>query len=308
MSNYTGWIKHSFQRYLFVVNPISGARSKDILLSDIEEFCKSRNWEYHIVLTNGFSDKENIQTVISRYQPEVIVAVGGDGTVNLVAQAVAHTEMVMGIIPMGSGNGLSKDLNIPQFNHKSALQILENPTVTGLDSLMANDHFFVHLCDLGFNAHIVKLFMRSGKRGLLSYIKFSIKEFFNYKTFRYEIKTNKGNYKGYAFMITIANSNQFGSNLTINPEGVYDDGIFEIVIIKRFPRKRILGLLVKLIRKRINFSPYCITVKCKEAEIYTKKKKALQYDGEPGGVVNKVNISIQHNSLKVIVPASTVNT
>lgn len=289
-------------KFLFVINPISGGLDKDNVVQMINEFCKKHNLEFKIYYTTGEKDIEHIEQHIKEFDPKIIIAGGGDGTVNLVAQLILNSDKMLGILPTGSGNGLAKDLKIPHVNLKSALDLLINHKVKKLDTLTANGRYFMHICDLGFNAHVVRLFNKTKKRGLLSYIRFSVREFFKYKTFRYHITTDKGEYKGLAFMITIANSNQFGSNLTINPDGKVDDGEFEIIIIKRFPRNQILGILIRLLTNKINFSPYSIILKAKEAVIRTKKGKTLQYDGEIYGKIKKAEIKINPGSLKVITP------
>lgn len=291
-----------YNKFLYVVNPISGDREKEDILEDIQVLSKKYSLAHVLLKTTGGDDKKEIIKAIDSFNPEVVVAVGGDGTVNLVAEIVAGTDLILGIIPMGSGNGLSKDLNIPQNNIEKAFNVLYQSHEVAIDTLTANGHFFMHLCDIGFNARIVKLFNKGKSRGLLSYMRFTLKEFFKYKTSYYRIETDNGTFEGRAFMITIANSNQFGSNLIINPNGKYDDGIFEVIIIKRFPRKKAVRLFLMLLFKRINFSPYCVILKCKHATIHSKKRKSFQYDGEIAGEVNEVTIGIKKHNLKVIVP------
>lgn len=292
----------SYHRYLFVVNPISGDRKKENILEQLDSFTSKHKIEHKILKTTGENDEEQIKEEIDLYHPDVVVAVGGDGTVNLVARQIVNSDIALGILPMGSGNGLSKDLGIPQLNKNNAFDLLQSPHVIKIDTLEAGGHFFMHLCDIGFNAHIVKLFSKSKSRGLISYIKFTLREFLSYKTSKYKIKTDNGQFEGNAFMITVANSNQFGSNLTINPMGKCNDGLFEVIIIKRFPRKQALKLFLQLLFKRIIFSPHCLTIQCKEAEIICRKKKVLQYDGEIAGEVKKIKIKIHPHSLNVIVP------
>lgn len=291
-----------FSKYLFIVNPISGDRDKTDIFETIQKFSEEHEVQQLTVKTSGNEDEKEVAKALREYQPEVVVAVGGDGTVNLVAQQVAGTDLALGIIPMGSGNGLSKDLNIPQNNLDRSFNLLFQSNTKSIDTLTVNGHFFMHLCDIGFNARIVKLFNKGSSRGLLSYMKFTVKEFYKYRTTRYEVKTDNGNFNGKAFMITVANSNQFGTNLTINPNGEVDDGLFEVIIIKNFPRKKALRLFLQLLFKRINFSPYCIILKCREANISCRKKKTLQYDGEISGEVQNAEIKIFPKNLKVIVP------
>lgn len=290
------------RKFLFVINPISGGTGKEEIVRQIEAFCENNKILPRLYFTSGRNDRAKIKKEIEAFGPEVIVASGGDGTVNLVAEQILHTEKALGILPTGSGNGLAKDLKIPQMNLQSALDVLIHPKIRSIDTLTANGKYFMHICDLGFNAHVVKLFNKTKKRGLLSYMRFSISEFFKYKTFRYQITTDRAMHKGLAFMITIANSNQFGSNLTINPDGRVDDGEFEIIIIKRFPRKKIFSILFRLLTHRINFSPYSIVLKARQAVIKTKKAKTLQYDGEILGKITTVEIKINPGSLKVLAP------
>lgn len=290
------------KKILFVINPISGGVDKDEMVKQIEMFCEDHAIAHSLYFTAGKNDRELIRNEIDGFDPDTIVAAGGDGTVNLVAELILNTDKALGILPTGSGNGLAKDLKIPQLNLNAALKVLMDPNVRRIDTLTANGRFFMHICDLGFNAHVVKLFNKTRKRGLLSYIRFSVREFFKYKTFRYQIITDKTMRKGFAFMITIANSNQFGSNLTINPDGKVDDGEFEIIIIKRFPRKQVFSILYRLMTHRITFSPYSIVLQAKQAVIITKKNKTLQYDGEILGKIREVEIKINPHSLLVIAP------
>lgn len=293
---------NELKRYLYVINPIAGERSKDDFDAVIQEYSEHYGLEYKLFHTTGQDDVQQIRALLSAYDPEVVMAVGGDGTVNMVARIIAGSKRILGILPAGSGNGLSKDLQIPQNNASLAMERLLHGHVSEMDTLYANQYFFMHLADIGFNAHIVKLFSRSNSRGLKTYIKFVLKEFFKYPTYHYEVETDNGNFSGNAFMITVANSNQFGSNLTINPDGNCSDGKFEVIIIKRFPKKQALAVFWRLLSKKIKFSPYCIILKCTRATVRCAKKRSLQYDGEIARKVREVNFKIKHQNLRIIIP------
>jgi diacylglycerol kinase (ATP) len=290
------------KRYLFVINPIAGEVEKGAFQKRIREESRTYDWDFKEYLTTGKNDREIIQEILKSYDPDLVIAVGGDGTVNLVAELLAGSKRALAIIPAGSGNGLAKDLHIPQNNLPDALEQLLHGQIVEIDTLRANKNFFMHLADIGFNAHIVKLFSKSSSRGLFTYMRFVLKEFFKYPTNYYEIETDNGSFKGNAFMITIANSNQFGSNLTINPDGNWSDGKFEVVIIKRFPKKQALALFFRLLTKKIQFSPHCIIIQCTKAKIICEKKKTLQYDGEIAGKVRKANFSIKKRNLRIVIP------
>lgn len=294
--------QQKFNKYLFIVNPISGGTEKDQILELIEEGALNHQLEFKIFQTTGDNDNQKIGELIQDFDPEVVVAAGGDGTVNMVARHLLNTKKILGILPIGSGNGLAKDLEIPQFTNRRTLEVLFKPRVIQIDTLEANNKFFMHIADLGFNAKIVKLFNNSKHRGIISYMVFSVKEFFKFKTFRYSITTDSEHQKGNAFMIVIANTNSYGTNITINPDGKANDGQFEVVIIRRFPKKKILSLMFRLITRRINFFPYSIVMKCKKATINTRKKHTLQFDGEIAERLNKVDFSINPRSLNIIVP------
>lgn len=293
---------NELKRYLFVINPISGEVDKSDLAALVDNFALTYKWDYKVYNTTGKDDKQQLTSLLEEFEPEIVVAAGGDGTVSLVAQLLQGTSMVLGIIPAGSGNGLSKDLGIPQSNFQAALNALIHGKIAPMDTLMANDFFFMHLADVGFNAHIVKLFNKSASRGLSTYARFVLREFFKYPMNYYEVITDNGEFRGNAFMVTVANSNQYGSNLTINPDGHWGDGKFEVIIIKRFDKKEALKLLYKLLVKQIKFSPHCIIIPCTKATVYCEKKKTLQYDGELAKKVRKVEFKIHPGHLRVIVP------
>lgn len=290
------------KRFLFVINPVAGGIDKEDFYSYIEENSAILKWEYKICNTTGERDAERIQGEIESFYPQAVIAVGGDGTVSLVAQILQGTDYILGIVPAGSGNGLSKDMGIPQHNLKLALDSLLHGEVVKIDTLNANKHFFLHLADVGFNAHIVKLYDNSESRGLRAYIRFVLQEFFTYQNHYYEVETDNGSYRGHAFMITVANSRQFGSSLTINPEGNWADGQFEVVIIKPFPKREALKLFWRLLSRKIRFSSNSIILKCSRAHISCKRRRTLQYDGEVAGKVKEVSFSIAHQNLHIIVP------
>lgn len=293
---------HKLRRYLFVVNPISGAVDKSALDELLNDFAQTYKWELKSFNTTGKDDAKRLKELLQAYQPEIVVAVGGDGTVSLVAQQLVGTDMVLGIIPAGSGNGFAKDLGLPQNNFSAALVALMHGRIAKMDTLKANEHFFMHLADVGFNAHIVKLFNKSATRGLITYMRFVVREFFKYPTTYYEIITDNGEFRGNAFMITVANSNQYGSNLTINPDGHWGDGKFEVIIIKRFQKKEAFRIFYRLLTNRIKFSPHCVIIQCTKATVFCEKKKTLQFDGEFAKKVMKVDFSIKPASLQVIIP------
>jgi len=288
--------------FLFVINPIAGGNDKRSLPERIDRFALEEEVTAHILETTGQDDPKRIRREIRNLKPDVVVACGGDGTVNLVAEVLAHTEITLGILPLGSGNGLAKDLNIPHVFLEQAFELLAHGKARPIDTLEANGRFFLHLCDLGFNAHIVRLFNQGKKRGFRTYLKYTLREFLAYKTEKFKVKADGNFFRGRAFMVTIANTNRFGSNLAINPDGKEDDGFFEVIVIKRFPRSKAIGLFFALLARRLQFSPYTLYFKCKKVKVICKKRSVLQVDGEIVGETRGVHVKLHPRSLHVITP------
>ncbi len=290
---------------LFVINPHAGGKNKFEITSEIKHCCTGRSLFPHLYETIGVNDKEEILKLMDLLKPRAIIAVGGDGTVNLVGGLLLNSETALGIIPAGSANGLAKDLNIP-VNFEEALDIVQNFHTKKIDTLKINGKNCFHLSDLGFNARVVHRFAESNFRGKISYFWYALKEFFSYKFFAYKINSPELNKKGKAFMMVLTNANKFGTNITINPIGVINDGYFEISIIKPFPKIFAPMILFRLISNTISKSKYFKIIRLKKATISNSWKELFHIDGEP--VIERsetLEVEILHKSLKVILPKTT---
>jgi diacylglycerol kinase (ATP) len=290
-----------FKTVLFVINPISGDLDKEDLEARIEGFCLSCDIRQIFYNTTGQGDLEELRKMIFEKKPDAVFAAGGDGTVNLVAEALNHTATPLGIIPMGSGNGLSKDLGIPQ-DPDEALVLLQHYQVKSIDTLDLNGHCSFHLSDLGFNALVVKRFSEGVTRGPGAYAWIAMQEYLAYEPRQYRIETDTDSFDGPAFMLTVANANTFGSNAAINPDGIIDDGKFEICLIEPFPKAAGLGILYKLYTDAINESVYTRRIRCSQATIYNLEDEVAHVDGEPKDLGKIIKVTMHPSSLKVILP------
>ncbi|MBK0402831.1 hypothetical protein I5M27_07520 [Adhaeribacter sp. BT258] len=286
---------------LFVVNPVSGDIEKGTVNETIEAFCLSNQINFGFFETTGENDLQNLKTILKKESYQAVFAVGGDGTSHLVGSALIHSSTPMGIIPMGSGNGLSKDVGIPQ-TLDDALGILLHYQVKAIDTLSVNNEICVHLTDLGFNALVVKKFSEGEKRGAASYALIAMQEYLTYEPKLYTIETDNGNFKGPAFMVTITNANAFGSNATINPSGIIDDGKFEICIIEPFPKASGLQILYRLYNDSIEASDYSRLISCRRAVINNTEQDVSQVDGEPMDLGEQVTIKLLPKSLLLLLP------
>lgn len=286
---------------LFVINPIAGDIDKEELEEEIRDECSSHDIRCEIYRTTGEGDKETIRQKIQSKEFDSVYAVGGDGTVNLVASLLIHTDTPLGIIPLGSGNGLSKDLSIPQ-DTEEALELVHEHVVRNIDTITLNGHPSIHLSDLGFNALVVERFCAGETRGPGSYAWIAMQEYMSYEPKNYRIETDAEVFEGTAFMVTIANANAFGSNANINPNGILNDGRFEICLIEPFPKAAGIGILYKLYTDSIDTSVYTRRLSCKWAKIYNLDGEVMHIDGEPIDLGTEVTVEMHPKSLKVILP------
>ena len=290
-----------FQKLLFVINPISGDVDKSNLEAAITMYCQAHQLQFKIFKTSGSNDLEKLKKLLAEYTADAVFAAGGDGTVSLAACAVKNSSCPLGIIPLGSGNGLSKDLGIPQ-EMDQALELISYHSIKAIDTLELNGHPCFHISDLGFNALVVARYSEAESRGPQTYAFIALQEYLNYDCHEYRVETDSETFEGGAFMITITNSNAFGSNVKINPNGIIDDGIFEICLIETFPKMAAFKIMYNLYTETPENSEFTRIMSCKEATIYNYTDTLAQIDGEVVELGKKIEIKQLPKSLRVVVP------
>jgi YegS/Rv2252/BmrU family lipid kinase len=288
-------------KLLIIINPAAGGKDKSELPKEIEIFCEENQIEYVILKTGKKSIAHKIEDEIKRFKPDCVVATGGDGTVNIVGKLLINSNMPLGIIPLGSSNAVAKNLDIPLTVAEGLKNILNFHT-KDIDTLNINDHVCLHLCDLGFNANLIKRAHKSKFRGMITYAISFFQELTTFKFFKYKVVTQSEELESKAFAITITNMQLYGNRAAINPNGKVDDGKFEICIFKPFPRIAMVKMFYQLYRHTIHYSKYSIFIHAKEATIYNKEKESVHIDGEPVNLKPEINIKIVPKSLKVVVP------
>lgn len=290
------------ENILFVINPISGDIEKDDLTTEVRNFMKSHHYNIEFLHTTGKNDKQKITDKIKTVQPTTVVAVGGDGTCNLVAQTLLHKSIKMGILPLGSANGMASELNLPKTVEEN-LELIAKGKSKKIDVLQINDnHICLHLSDIGFNAQLINTYEKSDSRGLFGYTKSFIEEFGNASPAKYEIMLNDATISRNAFMVVLANASKFGTGAIINPEGKPDDGYFELVIIRPQNFAEFLEMLVPFYTRKIHTLDFVDTYKCKQVQIKNPEQQNLQIDGEIIGQPLQVNVEILPRSVELIVP------
>lgn len=284
-------------KILLVVNPISGDKDKteliDLVKNNIDQDCSLIEYR-----TSGENDVEEIREIIQRERLDRILIAGGDGTVKVVAEAMDDLQICIGILPAGSANGLANDLNLPLEPEEFVKTALGDQTKL-IDIICINNQFGLHISDFGLNAHLIKEYEGSRIRGIFGYAINSIPTLIqNEGPYDFTIQTEKETYSRTAIMLAIANSKKFGTGAIVNPDGEIDDGIFEILVFKKFDLLEIL----KTLNKETEISTDFIEViSAKKVKITTKKPVPFQIDGEYCDELTKVEAYILPRRLKIAV-------
>lgn len=286
------------QKIAFVINPNAGVKKK----IDIIEFVKGyfpESIPYDLIVWKNPYDFEDVKQQILSGSYTVVVACGGDGTVNMVSSVVMNTDMALGILPLGSGNGLARSNGIP-LDLEDALKVIARAEIKTIDGALINGIPFFCTAGVGFDALIAEKFAASTTRGFLTYFKTSISEFFSYKPNDYTITVDGELLQTKAFLITVANAGQWGNNVYIAPEASLNDGILHVSILKPFVVSSIGSIGLKLFRKKIHTSPHLISLNGKIIEIGFEGQLPVHYDGEPLKAEGRLRIEVVPNALKVV--------
>ena len=284
----------------FIINPVSGVKGKEKIPHLIDKWLDKDRFETHLFYTERAGHGTEIARRLSAEGFPYIVAVGGDGTVNEIGRGIIHTNSALGIIPLGSGNGLARHLKIP-MNAQRAIEYLNTAQVVDVDYGKANDHIFFCTCGVGFDAHISRQFALAGKRGLKTYAEKVIKEYFTYKPQQYSIKSDIMDIEREAFLITFANASQYGNNAYIAPHADMQDGMMDICVLSNFPLVNAPELAVRLFTKRIDKSRYMFSLCTNKVTLQREKAGAFHFDGEASEAGKEIEISIVPNGLKMLV-------
>lgn len=290
------------KKIAFIVNPISGTASKKAVLEQLKEtFTPAAGYDAVFYLTQGAGDAFNAALRFRDEKYDIVVAVGGDGTVNQVARGLVDSETVLGIIPMGSGNGLARHLKLPRFHHR-AIDVILNGKAQYIDAGRINDEIFFCTAGIGFEAVIGDRFNSAGSRGLITYLEQCAKEYVNYRREEYRVSIPGYDFKTKAFLITFANSSQWGNNVFIAPDADISDGMIDMVVWKRALLANMPLITAGLLMKTIQYSEFVDTFRCREITITRQAESLVQFDGESRLMGKELHISVIHNAVKVLVP------
>lgn len=298
-------MNENMKKLIFIVNPISGTQSKDLILNLLDEKIDKEKYTWDVVYTKRAGHAIEIAAQAAEMKTDVVVAIGGDGTINEIGRSLVHTETALGIIPCGSGNGLARHLHIP-MEPKKALEIINDGICDIIDYGKINGTDFFCTCGVGFDAFVSLKFANAGKRGLLTYLEKTLQESLTYQPETYELETEDGTYKYKAFLIACGNASQYGNNAYIAPQATLTDGLLDVTILEPFTVLDVPSLAFQLFNKTIDQNSRIKTFRCKNLRIHRSKPGVIHFDGDPMQADENVNIEIIQKGLRVIVPKTTV--
>jgi YegS/Rv2252/BmrU family lipid kinase len=286
-------------RILFLVNPVSGGKRKEKLITKLKSLIQSEGVSAQVYLTSSRTDTIEKAAQAVRENLHTVVAVGGDGTINDVASQLVGTQIALGIIPMGSGNGLSRELKIP-FDLEKAFKMILRNRIKIIDTGMVNDKPFFNIAGIGFDAHIAGQFEQAQSRGLMGYLKLILQSYSSYVPEKYTIKIGEQSLSQSAFVLAVCNGRQFGNNAWIGPNAKLDDGQLDITLIKTARWYQLPGIVWWMFLQKIDRSAQVDTFRNVEIRIKRKKEGLVNIDGEPIQMPQILNFTLISKSLKVI--------
>ena len=288
---------------LFIINPKSGTDRKIYIRQSIGRHIDTKKYDYKIRYTEYAGHAEVIAREAATAGIDIVVAVGGDGTVNEVARALIHTNTALGIIPCGSGNGLARHLQLP-IDPEGAIKMINAGIIKSLDYGTMNGLPFFCTCGMGFDAFVSMKFAHSGKRGLISYIENTLRETLTYKPDTYTLRFDDTEVQQRAFVIACANASQYGNNAFIAPAASMSDGLMDITVLEPFPPIEAPQLALQLFNGTLTTNSRVKTFKAKKVRITRNGNDPVHVDGDPLTTAQEIEVEIHPQGINMVVNPS----
>ncbi|MCD8296807.1 MAG: YegS/Rv2252/BmrU family lipid kinase [Prevotella sp.] len=290
----------SKKRIVFIMNPISGTIRKSGIYQIINDTIDKHFYDFSIMETRYRGHATEIAENAKKDNVDVVVAVGGDGTVNEVARAITQSGTALGILPCGSGNGLARHLMLPLDLYK-AVEIINAHEIHSLDYGIINNIPFFCTCGMGFDAVVSQKFADAGRRGVRTYLENIFREGFKYKSEIYDIESENDRNSYRAFLVTCANASQYGNNAYIAPHASMSDGLLDVIIIEPFDVIDATQVGLDMLNKTLDKNPKVKTLRAKSLHIHREKPGLIHYDGDPTTTGADIDISIVNKGINIVV-------
>ena len=294
-------MEKDLKKIVAIINPISGVGSKDKIPASLRARCRTKGITLTVAFTKYAGHAKELTLKAIDEHADCVIAIGGDGTVNEVARNLIHSDVVLGIIPRGSGNGLARELHLP-FDTRSAIDVIFSNHISVIDACKANGYIFFCTCGVGFDAVVSADFAKEKRRGQLTYLKDIVENYLKYKPEKYELHINNNTMREKAFLITCANASQYGYNAYIAPNADISDGQMDVTILSPFNMMDIGPLTIQLFTRTIDKNSKIKTFRTKEARIVRQKEGIMHIDGDPVMASKDIDLSMLRSALHVFTP------
>ncbi len=288
-------------KLLFIVNPISGGVDKTPFLKEAKALCTKYGIDYYIFKTTGNDDEKLLKNVLETYKPERVASVGGDGTTLFSSVNLLNTLIPLGIIPLGSANGMAKELYVNPDPMEALRDLIMSNIIGDLDMLIVNDTYYsMHIGDVGINAQMVESYEKDKNRGMITYAKYFIEELKNMSPFEIEVIANDETIKAKGVMVGICNSRKYGTGVPLNLSGNPMDGTFEIVIVNQIDASTLFKAGLSKFNDSFHDSQNGVTISTDKATINFDQPRLLQLDGEVIGKFQQLKVEVIPGAVKLI--------
>lgn len=288
------------KKAVFIINLISGTSDKAAIPGLIDQYLDKTKFEYEIAVTQYAGHASEIAAKAKDDGVDVVVAIGGDGTVNEVARAIVHSSTALGIIPCGSGNGLARHLLLP-LNVRKAIEVINRCEIRQLDYGIINDYPFFCTCGMGFDAFVSMKFAEAGKRGPITYVENVLREGLKYKPETYTIENENGTLQYKAFLISCANASQYGNNAYIAPQASMSDGLMDVIIMEPFDVFEAPQISIEMFSKTLDKNSKIKTFRTRHLHIRRDKPGVIHYDGDPVMTGADIDVELKPKGINIIV-------
>lgn len=292
---------------LAIINPVSGTGSKDKIPRLIDTVVNADRNDVSIIATEYPGHACEIAAQAVKDKVDIVVAIGGDGTVNEVGSAVCGTDTAMAIVPVGSGNGLARHLRI-SMNASRALQVLNDGDIIPLDYCTVNGKPFFCTCGMGFDATVSYKFSNEGTRGFITYIKTALTEYIKYKPQEYLIDIDGKKMQEKAFVIACCNAAQYGNNAYIAPRATMQDGLIDVTVMHPFSLVQSPLIGARLFLRQLNKDHHVSIYRGKRVVIERRRDDIMHIDGDPMMMPQRIVIENISRGINILVPPSLPDT
>jgi diacylglycerol kinase (ATP) len=283
---------------LFLVNARSGSNRRRDAAALIAKTC---DWEHEIAACGSIGDLDDVIRDAASRGVKAVFAVGGDGTIHEVAKRLIGTDIALGVVPTGSGNGFARHLGLP-MNFRKAIRACCGLRVEIIDTATVNGTPFINMMGIGFDAWIADAFARAGTRGLATYVRVGLRGFARYAAEEYEVTVDGSMTRHRAYVVAVANASQYGNNARIAPLASMQDGILDVTLIEHAPFFRLPLIAAHLFAGNLHRARGVVTLRGRNITIRRTSAGAAHLDGEPVTLPSLLTIGIVPRSLRVIVP------